>query len=98
MCSQLKTLKAEIEHLQHLLEKARLQLQRDFEEWWTINSTSNAVNLPRINGSGGAVARQQPITSPPARPVKLLTGNSKTDEDIIAFYKARQKLMGQVIN
>ncbi len=91
----MKTLKTEIEHLQHLLEKARLQLQREFEEWWTVN---NAVSLPRINGSSGAVARQQPITSPPARPVKLLTGNSKTDEDIIAFYKARQKLMGQVIN
>lgn len=30
----LKVLKTEIEHLQHLLEKARLQLQQDFEVWW----------------------------------------------------------------
>jgi len=27
-------LKTEIEHIQHLLEKSRMQLQKDFEEWW----------------------------------------------------------------
>ena len=38
----LKVLKTEIEHLQHLLEKARLQLQRDFEVWW-----QNQTQLPQ---------------------------------------------------
>ncbi|XP_033125749.1 kinesin-like protein KIF6 [Anneissia japonica] len=32
--NRLKSLKSEIEHLQHLLEKSRLQLQKDFEMWW----------------------------------------------------------------
>ncbi|KAI9004754.1 hypothetical protein BC832DRAFT_64456 [Gaertneriomyces semiglobifer] len=31
---QLKDLKSEIEHLQHLLEQARLRLTRDFEYWY----------------------------------------------------------------
>ena len=32
--SQLKEIKAEIEHLQHLLEQSRRRLQQDFENWW----------------------------------------------------------------
>ena len=31
---QLKDMKTEIEHVQHLLEKAKVQLQKDFETWW----------------------------------------------------------------
>ena len=30
----LKDMKSEIEHRQHLLEKAKVQLQKDFETWW----------------------------------------------------------------
>eukprot|EP00058_Branchiostoma_floridae_P019076 XP_002604565.1 hypothetical protein BRAFLDRAFT_122350 [Branchiostoma floridae] len=39
--NRLRVLKTEIEHLQHLLEKARLQMQKDFELWWaeqTVNA------------------------------------------------------------
>ena len=32
--NQLRTLKTEIEHLQHLLEKAKVKLMKDFEIWW----------------------------------------------------------------
>ena len=32
--NRLRTLKTEIEHLQHLLEKAKVQLMKDFELWW----------------------------------------------------------------
>ena len=39
--NQLKTLKTEIEHVQHLMEKSKVQLQRDFEVWWTQQSSSN---------------------------------------------------------
>jgi len=31
---QLKTLKGEIEHIQHLLESSRVRLQKDFEQWF----------------------------------------------------------------
>ena len=31
---RLRTLKTEIEHLQHLLEKAKVKLMKDFELWW----------------------------------------------------------------
>ena len=32
--NRLRTLKSEIEHLQHLLEKAKVKLMKDFELWW----------------------------------------------------------------
>ena len=31
---RLKDMKTEIEHVQHLLEKAKVQLQKDFDVWW----------------------------------------------------------------
>ncbi len=32
--SNLRQLKTEIEHLQHLLEKSKVKLMKDFEIWW----------------------------------------------------------------
>ncbi|XP_017332102.1 kinesin-like protein KIF6 isoform X2 [Ictalurus punctatus] len=32
---RLKGLKTEIEHLQHLLQRSKVKLQKDFEDWWT---------------------------------------------------------------
>ena len=43
--SQLRGLKTEIEHTQHLLEKAKMQLQKDFEEWWAQQSTKGGVSV-----------------------------------------------------
>lgn len=146
---QLKSLKTEIEHLQHLLEKARLKLQSDFEEWWIRNSTNNksSLTLPHIVNNGGsrgiggnsvlmnsistssttdsllsAIDKQKQITgSTDKRAYKQhllmqdndtrvqleqhsnsitsprLTGDSRTDEDIIAFYKARQKMVASKV-
>ena len=31
---KLKEMKSEVEHMQHLLERAKVQLQKDFEVWW----------------------------------------------------------------
>ncbi|XP_026800060.3 kinesin-like protein KIF6 isoform X2 [Pangasianodon hypophthalmus] len=31
---RLKGLKTEIEHLQHLLQKSKIKLQKDFQDWW----------------------------------------------------------------
>ncbi|XP_031408264.1 kinesin-like protein KIF6 [Meleagris gallopavo] len=40
MFNRLKGLKVEIEHLQLLMEKAKMKLQRDFEVWWTEEGTN----------------------------------------------------------
>lgn len=41
--TQLKSLKTEIEHLQHLLEKAKVKMQKDFEIWWAEQAAFNQV-------------------------------------------------------
>ncbi|XP_042300426.1 kinesin-like protein KIF6 isoform X1 [Sceloporus undulatus] len=38
MFTQLKGLKIEIEHLQLLMEKAKVKLQKDFEVWWSAEA------------------------------------------------------------
>lgn len=43
MFNRLKGLKVEIEHLQLLMEKAKMKLQRDFEVWWTEEGTNLQV-------------------------------------------------------
>ncbi len=43
MYGQLRDLKAEIEHVQHLHEKAKLQVQRDFEQWWDQQTAQQKV-------------------------------------------------------
>ena len=37
--THLRSLKTEIEHLQHLLEKFKVQMQKDFEVWWNEQSS-----------------------------------------------------------
>ena len=39
----LKDMKSEIEHSQHLLEKAKVQLQKDFEVWWEKEAKKTKV-------------------------------------------------------
>lgn len=41
--TQLRGLKTEIEHLQHLLERSRLQMQKDFEIWWAEQAANIQV-------------------------------------------------------
>ncbi|NXI63815.1 KIF6 protein, partial [Anseranas semipalmata] len=40
MFNRLKGLKVEIEHLQLLMEKAKVKLQKDFEVWWSEEATN----------------------------------------------------------
>lgn len=42
--TKLKSLKTEIEHLQHLLEMSKVQLQKDFENWWTETATLQSLS------------------------------------------------------
>ncbi|XP_010213489.1 PREDICTED: kinesin-like protein KIF6 [Tinamus guttatus] len=43
MFNRLKGLKVEIEHLQLLMEKAKVKLQKDFEVWWSEEATKLQV-------------------------------------------------------
>ncbi|KAK1792914.1 hypothetical protein P4O66_001640 [Electrophorus voltai] len=36
---RLKGLKTEIEHLQHLLQRSKIKLKRDFQDWWSQEAT-----------------------------------------------------------
>lgn len=41
---RLKALKVEIEHLQLLMDKAKLKLQKEFEAWWAEEASSLQVS------------------------------------------------------
>lgn len=43
MFTRLKALKVEIEHLQLLMDKAKVKLQKEFEAWWAEEATSLQV-------------------------------------------------------
>lgn len=40
---RLKVLRTEIEHLQLLLERAKVKLQKDFQKWWSQEASSVQV-------------------------------------------------------
>uniref|UniRef100_A0A8C0GWG1 Kinesin-like protein KIF6/9 C-terminal domain-containing protein n=1 Tax=Chelonoidis abingdonii TaxID=106734 RepID=A0A8C0GWG1_CHEAB len=44
MFNRLKGLKIEIEHLQLLMEKAKVKLQKDFEVWWSEEASNLQVS------------------------------------------------------
>ncbi|XP_053161297.1 kinesin-like protein KIF6 isoform X2 [Hemicordylus capensis] len=48
MFNRLKGLKIEIEHLQLLMEKAKVKLQRDFEVWWSEEATHLEEEKPPL--------------------------------------------------
>ncbi|XP_073484853.1 kinesin-like protein KIF6 [Aquarana catesbeiana] len=92
--NRLKSLKTEIEHLQLLLEKAKVKLLKDFEEWWS-EEASDLQNKTELNASSIA-APPRSLSSRVPRSAKTpipLTGDSQTDADILAFVKARQNLL-----
>ncbi|KAB0364741.1 hypothetical protein FD754_008897, partial [Muntiacus muntjak] len=51
MFARLKALKVEIEHLQLLMDKAKVKLQKEFEAWWAAEATSLQVNSPAVTAS-----------------------------------------------
>ncbi|KAL6031533.1 hypothetical protein STEG23_017468, partial [Scotinomys teguina] len=50
---RLKALKVEIEHLQLLMDKAKVKLQKEFDVWWAEEATSLQVNSPATNPQEG---------------------------------------------
>ena len=47
--NQLRGLKTEIEHLQHLLERSKVKLLKDFEIWWAEQAVIAQVSPPFIS-------------------------------------------------
>ena len=48
--TDLRTMKTEIEHLQHLLEKSKVKLMKDFEIWWAQQSTQKVGKFRQAVG------------------------------------------------
>nr|XP_013799390.1 PREDICTED: kinesin-like protein KIF6 isoform X1 [Apteryx mantelli mantelli] len=64
MFNRLKGLKVEIEHLQLLMEKAKVKLQKDFELWWSEEATKLQQEKPElVNTSNTAAVYPQFIKS-----------------------------------
>lgn len=47
--NNLRVLKTEIEHLQHLLEKSKVKLLKDFELWWAEQEVKAQVSRLKIH-------------------------------------------------
>nr|XP_016846171.1 PREDICTED: kinesin-like protein KIF6 isoform X5 [Anolis carolinensis] len=84
MFTRLKGLKIEIEHLQLLMEKSKLKLQKDFEVWWSANAidVQNQEEKPVLLNST-SVLKSPPLvlgaqTDPPAIRVP---NNSRASSD-----------------
>ncbi|NXF06849.1 KIF6 protein, partial [Smithornis capensis] len=134
MFNRFKGLKVEIEHLQLLMEKAKMKLQKDFEVWWseeaknlqqekpkmvtspnTVSaypkfikpseylSTNSFSEITRVSTNEDPAGKNNSITfSNPTLRTRTqqssstsipLTGDSQADADILAFIKARQKIL-----
>ncbi|XP_021248674.1 kinesin-like protein KIF6 isoform X2 [Numida meleagris] len=66
MFNRLKGLKVEIEHLQLLMEKAKMKLQKDFEVWWTEegkNLQTQQENTELVSSPNTAMVYPQFIKS-----------------------------------
>ncbi|XP_066109027.1 kinesin-like protein KIF6 isoform X1 [Saccopteryx bilineata] len=62
MFRRLKALKVEIEHLQLLMDKAKVKLQKEFEAWWAEEASSlQQVNSP----AGTSLSHMQPFPQVP---------------------------------
>ncbi|XP_072847570.2 kinesin-like protein KIF6 isoform X1 [Pogona vitticeps] len=69
MFTRLKGLKIEIEHLQLLMEKAKVKLQKDFEVWWSeeTGNLQSQEERPDLHNSRG-VSKTPPLF-PEAQPI-----------------------------
>ncbi|XP_043940798.1 kinesin-like protein KIF6 [Protopterus annectens] len=86
--NRLKGLKTEIEHLQFLLEKAKVKLQKDFEVWWSEEASRLQVPV-RADGkhekahiSVSKSSRTTNSLSPTQSQLNLASNRSSAAEDI----------------
>ncbi|XP_044867928.1 kinesin-like protein KIF6 isoform X3 [Mauremys mutica] len=63
MFNRLKGLKIEIEHLQLLMEKAKVKLQKDFEVWWSEEASNLQDQQEKVPMSNSASALRASLPS-----------------------------------
>ncbi|KAM4770829.1 kinesin-like protein KIF6 [Rhinophrynus dorsalis] len=92
--NRLKALKTEIEHLQLLLEKAKVKLHKDFEVWWSEEATNlqTKQNLQMSNTSASASASLQQLlqTRSTSSVNSMLGSNSSGINDSTSRQRAPQ--------
>lgn len=88
---RLRTLKTEIEHLQHLLEKAKVKLMKDFELWWAEQVAISQQEKQGLN-NGKVLSAWQ---TPPATQSRGRS-SSPTPSDTSARSQSLGKLRGTV--
>ncbi|XP_017662145.1 PREDICTED: kinesin-like protein KIF6 isoform X1 [Lepidothrix coronata] len=134
MFNRFKGLKVEIEHLQLLMEKVKMKMQKDFEVWWSEEaknlqqekpemvtspntvtvypqfikslqhlSTNSFSEITRVSPNEDPAGKNNSITfsnptlktrTPQSSSTSIpLTGDSQADADILAFMKARQRIL-----
>ncbi|XP_027537567.1 kinesin-like protein KIF6 isoform X2 [Neopelma chrysocephalum] len=133
MFNRFKGLKVEIEHLQLLMEKVKMKMQKDFEVWWSEEaknlqekpemvtspntvtvypqfikslqhlSTNSFSETTRVSPNEDPAGKNNSITfsnptlktrTPQSSSTSIpLTGDSQADADILAFIRARQRIL-----
>ncbi|KAL0622499.1 Kinesin-like protein KIF6 [Plecturocebus cupreus] len=73
MFTRLKALKVEIEHLQLLMDKAKVKLQKEFEVWWAEEATNlqEAEQENRLNSGSRGCSELRSCHCTPARMTEL---------------------------
>lgn len=95
---KLKGLKSEIEHIKILMERRQIKLQKDFDNWYDKMCQEDKITIMKSSQAPESIhLKKQPKKDDDQVHFKLpltarLTGNKETDDDIIAFYKAKEAL------
>eukprot|EP00605_Chrysophyceae_sp_TOSAG23-4_P001469 GSChrysophyteH1.ASY1.ANO1.1605.1 assembled CDS len=93
---RLRVLKPEIEHVRRILEKCRATMQSQFDQWYNnLHSRGlesfDATIADAVDEAASAVShRQQPRVHVPSDTAEA---KSVVDEDMMAFYQAKDELL-----
>ena len=93
--SILKDLKAKIEYLHKILERGKVKLKNEFDRWYETMLEKKHKEKHHSKTNHATVNNDFNSMSPQLPPGIQLTGNEKTDDDIIAFYKAKEILLAR---
>ena len=89
--SKLRELKKTIESSQKVIEAGRLKMQSDFDSWHTSCTQEQEQEKPiKLPPGQEDDAPNIEFKLPPG--IKL-TGNKEADDDILAFYRAKELLL-----
>ncbi|NXY28320.1 KIF6 protein, partial [Pomatorhinus ruficollis] len=83
VCSRFKGLKVEIEHLQLLMEKVKMKLQKDFEVWWSEEAKKFQQEKPEMVTSPNTAAVYPQFI----RSSQHLSPNSSSDTSRDSLYE-----------